>query len=102
MISSYKNLHVWQKGMKLCEDIYLVTKQFPTTEMYGLISQIRRCCVSIPSNIAEGNARGSKLEYKHFLSIAFASAAELETQLILSKRIGYIKERDFEKLLMQL
>jgi four helix bundle protein len=102
VISSYKNLFVWQKGMNLCEDVYLVTKAFPSTEIYGLTSQIRRCCVSIPSNIAEGNARGSKSAYKQFLRIAFASAAELETQLMIAQRIGYLKEKDFEGLSKQL
>lgn len=102
MISSYRNLYVWQKGMNFCEEIYLVTKNFPKSEMYGLISQIRRSCISIPSNIAEGNARGSRAEYKQFLRIAFASAAELETQLMLSERIGYLKKKEFEILSTQL
>jgi len=98
MINSYKDLHIWQKGLKFCEKIYQVTKKFPTTEIYGLTSQIRRCSISIPSNIAEGNARGHITEYKQFLRVAFGSAAELETQLILAERIGYLTNEDFKKL----
>ena len=83
-VSTYKDLSVWQKSMQLCEDIYLVTKNFPPNEQYGLISQIRRCSVSIPSNIAEGFLRGHKSEYKQFLRIAYGSGAELETQLLIA------------------
>jgi len=102
MINSYKDLFVWQKSISLCENVYLTTKTFPSSEIYGLISQIRRCSVSIPSNIAEGNARGSRLEYKKFLRIAIGSSAELETQLIIAKKIGYLKESEYEKLTTQL
>lgn len=97
-VNTYKDLIVWQKSMQLCEDIYIVTKEFPENEKYGLISQIRRCCVSIPSNIAEGFLRGHKAEYKQFLRIAYGSGAELETQLLIALRIGYLKKEEFEKL----
>ena len=101
-INSYKDLMVWQKGMDLCEAVYSVTNKFPPSELYGLTSQIRRCCVSIPSNIAEGHLRGHKLEYIQFLRIAYGSSAELETQLLIALRIGYIKKEDYEKLNMLL
>src|SRR6185437_2373050 len=97
-INSYKDLIVWQKSMQLCEDIYLITKEFPKSETYGLISQLRRCSISIPSNIAEGHLRGHKNEYIQFLRVAFGSSAELETQLLIALRIGYLEDEDFEKL----
>jgi four helix bundle protein len=87
MIESYKNLIVWQKAMDLVEEIYRATGQFPKEETYGLSIQMRRAGVSIPSNIAEGSRRKNLPEYLQFLRIAAASAAELETQLLISKRI---------------
>lgn len=95
MITSYKQLTVWQKSMNLCTLVYQVTEKFPKSEIYGITSQIRRCCVAIPSNIAEGQTRGHKQEYIQFLRIAYASGAELETQLLVSKNIGYLVEKDF-------
>lgn len=97
MINSYRDLIVWQKGMQLCEDIYRTTSDFPKSEMYGLTSQMRRCCVSIPSNIAEEHYRGSKAEYKQFLRIAYGSGGELETQLLIALRIGYMKKENFHE-----
>lgn len=96
-IHSYKELTVWQKAMLLCEIIYRITKGFPKDELYGLTSQIRRCCVAIPSNIAEGFLRGHRAEYKQFLHIAYGSGAELETQLLIALRIGYIKQKEFDE-----
>ena len=84
---SYKQLKVWQRSIELVKEIYRATEQLPKSELYGLVSQMRRCAVSIPSNIAEGYKRGNIGEYIHFLSIADASAAELETQIILSKEL---------------
>ncbi len=89
---SYEDLMVWQKSVDLAEQVYIVTKEFPKDELYGLISQIRRCAVSIPSNIAEGCARSSSKEFLRFLSISLGSTAELKTQFILAKRIAYIDE----------
>jgi four helix bundle protein len=97
-INSYKELIVWQKSFLLCEQIYLATNGFPKSELYGLISQIRKCCVSIPSNIAEGQRRGHKQEYIQFLRIAYGLGAELETQLLIAQRIGYLKKKEFEDL----
>ena len=84
--------------MDLCTLVYRVTEKFPKSEIYGITSQIRRCCVAIPSNIAEGQTRGHRQEYVQFLRIAFASGAELETQLFVSKNIGYLTEKDFKQI----
>ena len=89
-MNSYKDLVVWQKAIDLSFDIYSLTKDFPKEEMYGLVSQIRRSAVSIPSNIAEGQARKYHQQFSRFLSIAQGSLAELETQIIISMRLGYV------------
>ena len=94
-MASYKDLIVWQKSYSLTLLVYTASKSFPKEEIFGLTSQIRRCSVSIPSNIAEGNYRGSKKEQLQFLRIAFASGAELETQLLLSKDLQYINEKEY-------
>ncbi len=94
---SYKNLIVWQKSMDLVVEIYELTKDFPKTEMYGLVSQMRRCSVSIPSNIAEGSKRGTKKDFRQFLIIAFGSGAELETQIEIAKRLNFQKLEKFRK-----
>jgi len=97
MIKSYKDLFVWQKGINLVIEIYRLTNSFPRTEMYGLISQIRRAAVSIPSNIAEGRCRSTRKDFVQFLRIANGSAAELETQLILSNKLSFISILDYNK-----
>lgn len=84
-VESFKQLEVWKRAMELTKEIYATTNNFPKEEMYGLTSQMRRAAVSIPSNIAEGYKRRNRGEYLQFLGIADASAAELETQIILSK-----------------
>jgi len=94
-IKSYKDLIVWQKAMELVVIIYKVTDTFPDSEKYGLVSQMRKCSISIPSNIAEGRRRGSRKEYQHFLRIAFGSGAELETQTEIVKRLEIGKKLDF-------
>jgi len=86
-IESFKQLKVWQKSIDLVKKIYEITESFPKSEMYGLSGQMRRSAVSIPSNIAEGYKRRNLGEYIQFLSIADASAAELETQIIISKSL---------------
>jgi four helix bundle protein len=91
-LTSYKDLLVWQKAMELTSAVYFVSIHFPQSESFGLTSQIRRSAISIPSNIAEGSNRGSTREYLQFLNIAMGSAAELETQLLLAKSIGYLDE----------
>lgn len=87
---SYKELIVWQKAMDLSEEIYRLSKLFPKEEIYALTSQIRRAVVSVPSNIAEGNARASSADYRHFLSIAKGSLVDVETQILIAIRLKYI------------
>lgn len=84
--------------MLLVKDIYTITSFFPNEEKFGIISQIRRSAVSIPSNIAEGRLRSGEKEFRNFLFIALGSCAELQTQLIISHEIGYIKEQEMKKL----
>ena len=90
--SSHKKLIAWQEAMRLVEMIYRETKGFPREEAFGLTAQIRRAAISVPSNIAEGAARNSSGELAQFLGIANGSMAELETQLELAVRLGYIRE----------
>ncbi|MCP4257396.1 MAG: four helix bundle protein [Planctomycetes bacterium] len=91
-IKSFKDLKIWNKGIKLVEDVYTVSKSFPKEEMYGLQSQLRRSAVSIPSNIAEGFARFHNKEYRNFLFISLGSCAELTTQIIIAARLEYVEE----------
>jgi len=86
MLKSYKELEVWKKGVELAVKVYKITEEFPKEEMYGLVSQMRRAAISVPSNIAEGYKRKNLGEYLHFLSIADASLAELETQVVITKQ----------------
>ncbi len=89
-MSNHKDLKVFQQSMDLVTEIYRITKSFPDEEKYGLTSQIRRAAISVPSNIAEGSARKSSKEYIQFLYHSLGSAVEVETQLELSKRLGFI------------
>jgi four helix bundle protein len=89
-IRSHKDLNVWKKSIDLVDIIYKVTKSFPKEEIYCLTNQIRRSVISIPSNIAEGAARNSKKEFIQFLYIALGSLSELETQIIIANRQGYL------------
>ena len=98
-VQHYKDLIVWQKAMDLVCLIYEVTKSFPKDELYGLTSQIRRAVVSVPSNIAEGQARQSTPEFKRFLSIARGSMAEIETQLLIGLRLNYFRESQLHKIM---
>lgn len=86
----HHELKVWQEALDLAQQVYAWTDTFPTEERYGLISQMRRASVSIPSNIAEGAARTTRREFLHFLSVARGSLAELETQLVIAGRLGYL------------
>ena len=90
MAADFKDLLVWQKAMDLAEMVYALVKLLPKDEQFELSSQIRRAAVSIPSNIAEGQGRKSNREFMRFLSIARGSRAELETQLMLAQRLGYV------------
>ncbi|HXQ27176.1 MAG TPA: four helix bundle protein [Candidatus Acidoferrales bacterium] len=88
-VKHYKELKIWQKGMALTKEVYRVTERFPAAEKYGLAAQLRRAAVSVPSNIAEGQARRGTREFLQFLSHASGSLAELETQVLLSVDLGY-------------
>jgi four helix bundle protein len=96
MIRSHKELIVWKKAIKLVKEIYILASKFPSSEFYGIISQMRRAAVSIPSNIAEGCGRKSRKEYAHACSIAYGSALELETQIIIAKELMFAETNDFE------
>jgi len=98
----HQKLEAWNKAVELVTDIYKRTERFPKEERYGLTSQIRRAAVSIPANIAEGAGRYSSKEFAHFLSNAQGSASELETELIISNRLGYLDETSFSQLIEQL
>lgn len=94
--SNYKDLTVWQKSMDLTEEIYRLVKKLPKEETYALSDQMRRSVVSIPSNIAEGQGRNSNNEFRNFLSFANGSLSELETQLLICVRLGYLSDADIK------
>ena len=96
-METHKDLRVWQQSIDLVSSVYLTTKSFPKDELFGLVSQMRRAAVSIPSNIAEGFARGTNKEKIHFLRISSGSMSELETQLVLSKKLEYISEEEYQE-----
>jgi four helix bundle protein len=91
-INSYRDLVVWQKAMDLASEVHVLSKAFPKEEIYGLTSQMRRAAISVPSNIAEGQARRSTAEFLNFLSIAQGSLAEVDTQIMLAHRFHYATE----------
>lgn len=96
---NYRDLIVWQKAMDLTAAVYQLSSQFPADERFGLVSQIRRAAVSIPSNIAEGEGRGSAKEFVHFLCIAYASLREVETQILLSVRLEFVADGQVDLIL---
>ncbi len=98
-VESHKDLTVWQKSMDLVVLVYKLMEQLPKEERYSLCDQIRRSVVSIPSNIAEGKSRNSIKEYKQFVGIAKGSAAELETQLLICERIGYLDKEELSEVM---
>ena len=98
-VKIFRELIVWQKALDLVEEIYKASKSFPNDELYGLTSQIRRAVVSIPSNIAEGQGRDSTREFRHHLSIAYASLCEIQTQIFIAQRLIYLKEEQVIRLL---
>ena len=95
---NHKKLNVFQKSIELVSEVYRLTEAFPISENFGLISQLRRAAVSIPSNIAEGASRKSENDRKRFYQIARSSLVEIDTQIEISKKIGYLKESDIEAL----
>lgn len=97
-----KELKIWSKAIDLTVEVYKATQDFPKEETYGLTSQIRRCAVSIPSNIAEGAGRNSNNEFVHFLGISNGSSFELQTQLVVSNKLGLLSEENLNHLLQPL
>lgn len=99
---THKDLNVWKKSIELVTEVYEMTSAFPDSEKFGLSNQMRRCSVSIPSNIAEGAARNSNKEFLRFLYVSLGSSAELHTQLIISKNLNFISENDCNTVLTSL
>jgi four helix bundle protein len=97
-VRHYKELKIWQKGMNLAKSVYQLTARFPPEERFGLSAQMRRAAVSVPSNIAEGQARHGTREFLQFLSHASGSLAELETQVLLSTNLGYCEESEISSI----
>jgi four helix bundle protein len=98
-IRSYRDLIAWQRAMDLVEGVYRVTHSFPKDELYGLTSQLRRAAVSVPSNIAEGQGRGTVGEFIHYLRIAHGSLCETETQILIAQRLSYLNSQQVRALL---
>ena len=101
MAGSYRDLVAWRKAMILVVQIYRATRTFPKDELYGLTSQLRRAAVSVPSNIAEGQARYSRREFHHFLANARGSLAEVETQIMLASDLAYLPSKEADVLLIK-
>lgn len=99
IVQSFRDLAVWKKWMALVVDVYRATQAFPRTETYGLTSQLRRAAVSVPSNIAEGQARLSTGEFKQFLGNARGSLTEVETQILIARELGYLAHDESENVL---
>lgn len=96
---THKDLDIWKQGIELVEKVYKVTAGYPKEEVYGLTNQMRRASVSIPSNISEGAARSSKKEFVQFLYVSLGSLAELETQTIISEKLGYLENDELTELI---
>ena len=98
-VQSYEDLTAWQKGIELVGRIYTATGAFPRSEIFGIVSQMRRAAASVPSNIAEGQGRLTTGEFRHFVGIARGSLQELETHLYVARRVRYVNEEEFRALL---
>ena len=104
MEKPHKSLDVWKRAMEMARQVYRLTAGYPREERYGLVAQMRRAAVSVPSNIAEGAARDSRAEFRNYLSIARSSLSELDTQLDLSRDLGFLSEnarREIDRLLIR-
>ena len=99
---NFKELIVWQKGRSLVKEIYLLTKNFPEQEKFGIISQIQRACISIPTNISEGSGRKSNKDFSRFLEIARSSSFELENLIILSNDLEFISEKNYKEIIQKI
>ncbi len=100
-MQSHENLEFWRKAVDLSVLIYKMTEHFPSRELYGIVSQMRRAAVSIPSNIAEGRRRGTDPDFRHFLRTSHGSLAELETQLLISKELSFLNAKEYEAVLLR-
>lgn len=98
----FKELEIWKRGRLFCSEIYKITSNFPESEKFGLTNQLRRACVSIPSNIAEGSSRSSNKDFLRFLEIAIGSAYEIETQLLIAFDLNFINTDEIEKVAKEL
>ena len=98
----FKDLEIWKLSRQFCSQIYIVTSSFPDSEKFGLINQLRRASVSIPSNIAEGCSRSSNKDFSRFLEIAIGSIYEIETQLLIAFDLGYINQQKLDELIYNL
>jgi four helix bundle protein len=101
-LQSYKELIAWQKSIDLVTEVYKLTRVFPRDELYGLTNQLRRAAVSVPSNIAEGQGRLSRGEFRQFLGHARGSVFELESQVLIARNLKYLNEKDSEGLLLRI
>jgi four helix bundle protein len=97
-VRSVQDLIVWQRGIDLVEQVYVVSSEWPSSELYGLTNQARRAAISIPANIAEGQGRGSTKEFARFLSIARGSLRELETHLVIAQRLRFLAQSEFDRI----
>jgi four helix bundle protein len=95
-ISSYKDLIVWQKSITLVTDVYVLTKSFASEEKYGIVSQMNRAAVSVPCNIAEGSGRESSKSYLQFLKVSKGSLMEVETLMVIAKKLNFITEKEYK------
>ena len=102
MVTSHKDLLVWQRSMDLVETVYRLTGTFPSVEQWALVSQMRKAAISVPSNIAEGYGRQATGEYRHHISIARGSLLELETQILLARRLKYLQPADSDPVLKEI
>lgn len=101
-MADYKTLRIWQRSTSFCVRVYKITNLFPPNEQFGIISQLRRASLSIPSNIAEGSKRSTDKSYASFLRISLGSGAEVETQLYIAKELGYLSEKEYTELILEL
>lgn len=97
-MGSHKELIVWQKSIDLVDKVFMATDNFPSDQRFSLTQQLQRCILSVPSNIAEGSARGTRKEFVYFLHIARGSLAEADTQLIVAQRRGYLSDIDYKEI----
>ena len=98
----YKDLEIWKLSRKFCSSIYTITSTFPETEKFGLINQLRRASISVPSNISEGCSRKSNKDFTRFLEIAIGSCYEIETQLLISNDLGFLNNEELNSLIYEL